>query len=651
MKNLRHALLVGAFALGLSAPQVVLAAPITATVAADGSCPAGTVLRSGNDRPLYGTNTGALCVNASVTATATINGFTQEGTGTPITATTGGVTGTLPTGDVVIAINTDASNPVYCKPGASATVNDTYIAPGGGWFPFTVGAATQLTCITSTGTAKVNTVGGSGMPTGTGGGSGAGGGGGAVTIADGANVTQGAKTDAKSTATDATSVTVMQVLKEISAMEQAPASRAVTNAGTFAVQAAQSTAANLNATVVQSTAANLNATAAQGGTWTVQPGNTPNTSPWLTTDSGTVAQGSTTSGQVGALVQGAVTTAAPTYTTGKTDPLSLDTSGSLRVSVVSGSTGNAAASATGSAVPAQAGYTGLNNGGNLIGWVGDSGGAGQVAIASGKVASGAFASGSIANGADVVEGTNTDSASCASGSSVVSCLRQIHADTSAAIPAGTATIGYVGGDGAAGTASTHVLTIQGVSGMTHLLVTPDANSATNTAQINGVTPLMGNGVTGTGSQRVTIASDNSPVPAKIDQTTPGTTNNVTISTNVGTLPLVQATASAAISSTSAGGPTQLIAASGSTKIYVTHYDIVLSGAGTFAWVTGTGTNCGTGTAYLTGAASHPMSFAANGGISAGGGLGPILITGAGGELCYITTGAVDISGSVSYAQF
>ena len=35
-----------------------------------------------------------------------------------------------------------------------------------------------------------------------------------------------------------------------------------------------------------------------------------------------------------------------------------------------------------------------------------------------------------------------------------------------------------------------------------------ANSAVNVAQINGVTPLMGNGVTGTGSQRVTVASDN-----------------------------------------------------------------------------------------------------------------------------------------------
>ena len=43
-----------------------------------------------------------------------------------------------------------------------------------------------------------------------------------------------------------------------------------------------------------------------------------------------VAQGSTTSGQNGDLIQGAVTTAAPTYTTGQTSPLSLTTAGALR---------------------------------------------------------------------------------------------------------------------------------------------------------------------------------------------------------------------------------------------------------------------------------------------------------------------------------
>jgi hypothetical protein len=55
-------------------------------------------------------------------------------------------------------------------------------------------------------------------------------------VADGAIVTLGAKADAKSTATDTTAITAMQVLKQISYMEQTPASRAVTNAGTFAVQ-------------------------------------------------------------------------------------------------------------------------------------------------------------------------------------------------------------------------------------------------------------------------------------------------------------------------------------------------------------------------------------------------------------------------------
>lgn len=65
-----------------------------------------------------------------------------------------------------------------------------------------------------------------------------------VSIADGSNTTFGAKTDAKSTATDATSVSAMQVLKQISASVQAPPSQAVTNAGTFPVQDSEKIADN-----------------------------------------------------------------------------------------------------------------------------------------------------------------------------------------------------------------------------------------------------------------------------------------------------------------------------------------------------------------------------------------------------------------------
>lgn len=118
--------------------------------------------------------------------------------------------------------------------------------------------------------------------------------------------------------------------------------------------------------------------ATQSGTWTVQPGNTANTTPWLTTInqggnsatvtganalkidgsaviqpvSGTVTanigttnglaldatlakltivQGTALGANTQAMVGGSVTTAAPTYTTGQISPLSLSTAGALRV--------------------------------------------------------------------------------------------------------------------------------------------------------------------------------------------------------------------------------------------------------------------------------------------------------------------------------
>jgi hypothetical protein len=71
-----------------------------------------------------------------------------------------------------------------------------------------------------------------------------------------------------------------------------------------------------------------------------------------------------------------------------------------------------------------------------------------------------------------------------------------------ALVAGTALIGKVGFD----------------------QTTPGTTNAVSIAQIGSTTITAGNGVTGAGSQRVTIASDNTPFPIKIDQTTPGTTN-------------------------------------------------------------------------------------------------------------------------------
>jgi hypothetical protein len=61
---------------------------------------------------------------------------------------------------------------------------------------------------------------------------------------------------------------------------------------------------------------------------------------------------------------------------------------------------------------------------------------------------------------------------------------------------------------------------------TNIIGALSANQSINNAQINGVTPLMGNGVTGTGSQRVTIASDNTAFSVNAIQSGTWNVNNV-----------------------------------------------------------------------------------------------------------------------------
>jgi hypothetical protein len=112
------------------------------------------------------------------------------------------------------------------------------------------------------------------------------------------------------------------------------------------------------------------------------------------------------------------------------------------------------------------------------------------------------------------------------------------------LPTGASTAAKQPALGTAGTASSDVITIQGIASMTKLLVTPDSvalpnNQSVNVSQINGVTPLMGNGVTGTGSQRVTIASDNTAFTVNAAQS--GTWNVTNVSGTV-SLPTGAATA-------------------------------------------------------------------------------------------------------------
>lgn len=143
-------------------------------------------------------------------------GFTDQTTATPITATTSGVSGSLPSNSPVVVATNVGANGAYCKLGATATTADQYITPSGGWFAFAVLTNTQLTCLTASGTTSINMTGGSGFPTGTGGSGGGGGGGGAVTVADGADVTQGAIAD--TAASPGGTGTVSAKLREMTAL-------------------------------------------------------------------------------------------------------------------------------------------------------------------------------------------------------------------------------------------------------------------------------------------------------------------------------------------------------------------------------------------------------------------------------------------------
>lgn len=114
----------------------------------------------------------------------------------------------------------------------------------------------------------------------------------------------------------------------------------------------------------------------------------------------------------------------------------------------------------------------------------------------------------------------------------------------------------------------------------------------------------------------------------------------------GCTPAVQTTNSVKIAISTAT-TTEIIALVANKNIFVTSWDGVSSAAGTFKWVYGTGTACGTGTTDLTGT----YAFGASTVVTKGNGLGPILIVPRGNALCATSASTINIQGSVSYAQF
>ena len=186
---------------------------------------------------------------------------------------------------------------------------------------------------------------------------------------------------------------------------------------------------------------NATQAATQSGTWTVQPGNTANTTAWKV-DASSVAVPVT------------------------------DNAGSLTVD------GTVAATQSGT-------WNITNVSGTVSLPTGASTAAKQPALGTAGAAS-----------ADVitVQGIASMTALKVDGSAVT---QPVSIATAPVLVAGTAVIGKVGID-------------QTTPGTTNLVALA-ANQSVNVAQINGVTTTMGNGASGTGVQRVTIASDSTGV--------------------------------------------------------------------------------------------------------------------------------------------
>ncbi len=157
--------------------------------------------------------------------------------------------------------------------------------------------------------------------------------------------------------------------------------------------------------------------------------------------------------------------------------------------------------------------------------------------------------------------------------------------------------------GTAGSASTNVLTIQGIASMTKLLVTPDANAAVNIAQMNGVTTTMGNGVAGTGVQRVAIASDNTAIAGVCAGTTGSAVPSCALYLGTSQSALnkgVTGCDTHAFYDASDNGKKTVVAGVSAKKIYICGYILATGGTATnLSLTSGTGTDCVTTSTAIT----------------------------------------------------
>jgi hypothetical protein len=340
---------------------------------------------------------------------------------------------------------------------------------------------------------------------------------------------------------------------------------------------------------------------------------------------GVVGQASTTSGQSGQLGLGAVTTAAPSYTTAQSDPLSLDTSGNLRVNCTTG-----CSSSGGSSLADEGTYT--------------------QGTTSFTVAGGYFNS------------SITNLSSGQAGAVRLTNDRKMMTDqpnSEVAQGGATAATDALQAGGVYNSSAPTLTTGQGAA--LQLTAAGSLHATIDNSNANGA-------AVSASSSPVVIASDQAAVAVKAasgafvagsiadlahGQAAMAASVPVAIASNqsVADPCMFQAKTKVAFSTTS--GSTQLVALSGSTKIYVCAIHFISTAADSISFTEGSGTACATGATAVSGSttAASGMDFPANGGMTEGGGVGTVMATSvAGDELCLLQSGTTKVAGNLMVVQ-
>jgi hypothetical protein len=205
-----------------------------------------------------------------------------------------------------------------------------------------------------------------------------------------------------------------------------------------------------------------------------------------------------------------------------------------------------------------------------------------------------------------------------------------------AIPAGSAIIGKVGIDQTTpGTTNAVAITagtaLIGKAGLDQ--TTPGTTNAVALAQIGSTTTASGNGTSGAGNQRVNIASDNTAFSVNTVST-----NNAAAQPHI--------CGSHVFKHITTATDTQVVAASGSTTIYVCDYSISFNGTGNVYLEKATSGTCATLTQI-----DQAWYGVANSGKIAANPYYQGLNTGASAQLCANTSQAVTIDIAVNYDQY